>query len=74
MDGHHNPLRHAPLPCPASQRWLARIKEISGVRLESKTPFIHEKNKTKTFLTGDPKTESSGELIAGLSCSNPLEK
>lgn len=62
LDAHHNPLRHAPLPCLSEM--LRRIKEIGGVRVGNKRHCLSMK---KNILTGNLNTESH-QMLASLLC------
>lgn len=53
LDAHHNPLRHAPLPCLSEM--LRRIKEISGVRVGNNRTCLSMKT---YILAGNLNTES----------------
>lgn len=59
LDAHHNPLRHAPLPCLSEV--LRRIKEIRGVRVGNNRHCLSMK---KHILTGILNTESHQMLVS----------
>lgn len=59
LDAHHNPLRHAPLPCLSEM--LRRIKEIGGVRVGNNRHWLSMK---KNILTGNLNTESHQMLVS----------